>query len=220
MNTDPKPAISATLRAHAALAASLPADTGENFADARRGFIDTVANGRITDAEGRVFWNMGSFAFENDSDGAALCPPTVDPNLWRQAHLNLIHGLFEVAPPASIRIRSFDISNITFIEGETGYIIIDRPMSSETAALALLRRHRGDKPVTAVIYTHSQVDHYGGVRWMISDADIEAGLTTIAPEGFLEAAVVKPACNVMNRRATSRHGPYYRATPPAAWIRA
>ncbi len=210
MNTDPKPATSATLRAHAALAASLPADTGEDFADARRGFIDTVADGRITDAEGRVFWNMGSFAFENDSDGeAALCPPTVNPSLWRQARLNLIHGLFEVTPGV-YQVRGFDISNITFIEGQAGYIVIDPLISSETAAaaLALLRRHRGDKPVTAVIFTHSHVDHYGGVRGVISDADIEAGLTIIAPEGFLEAAVAENvlAGNVMNRRATYMYG--------------
>ena len=162
MDNAPKPASPATARAYAALAAGLPADDGQDFADARRGFLGTVPEGRIVDAEGRVFWNMGAFDFEA---GDAPCPPTVNPSLWRQAKLNAIHGLFEVTP-GLYQVRGFDISNITFIEGDEGYIVIDPLISSETAAaaLALLKRHRGEKPVTAVIYTHSHVDHYGGVR--------------------------------------------------------
>jgi alkyl sulfatase BDS1-like metallo-beta-lactamase superfamily hydrolase len=137
MNTAPKPATAATVRAHAALAATLPEDTGGDFADARRGFIATVPDGRITDAEGRVFWNMGAFDFEADpADGPAPCPPTVNPSLWRQARLNLIHGLFEVTPGV-YQVRGFDLSNITFIEGETGWIVIDPLISSQTAAAAL-----------------------------------------------------------------------------------
>ena len=206
MNTEPKPATAATRAAHAALAPRLPLETGEDFADARRGFLGTLPDGRITDAEGRVFWNMGNFAFE---DGDAACPETVNPSLWRQAQLNLIHGLFEVTP-GLYQVRGFDLSNITFVEGESGYIVIDPLISSETAAaaLALLRTHRGDKPVKAVIYTHSHVDHYGGVRGVISDADIAAGLSIIAPEGFLEAAVSENvlAGNAMNRRATYMYG--------------
>ena len=206
MNTESRPATEATLRAQAALAARLPTDTGEDFADARRGFLGTLPDGKIVDAEGRVFWNMGSFDFEA---GDAPCPGAVNPSLWRQARLNLIHGLFEVTPGV-YQVRGFDISNITFIEGDEGYIVIDPLISAETAAaaLALLRRHRGDKPVTAVIYTHSHVDHYGGVRGVISDADIAAGLKIIAPEGFLEAAVSENvlAGNVMNRRATYMYG--------------
>ena len=206
MADDPKPATAATQRAHAALAARLPAETGEDFADARRGFIGSVPDGKIVDAEGRVFWNMGAFAFEQ---AGAPCPPTVNPSLWRQAQLNTLHGLFEVTP-GLYQVRGFDISNITFIEGDEGYIVVDPLISSETAAaaLALLRRHRGDRPVKAVIYTHSHVDHYGGVRGVISDADIAAGLTIVAPEGFLDAAVSENvlAGNVMSRRATYMYG--------------
>ncbi len=206
MDTDPKPASAATARAHAALAARLPADTGEDFADARRGFLGTVPDGRIVDAEGRVFWNMAAFDFEA---GDAPCPPTVNPSLWRQAKLNAIHGLFEVTP-GLYQVRGFDISNITFIEGDEGYIVVDPLISSETAAaaLALLKRHRVVKPVKSVIYTHSHVDHYGGVRGVISDADIDAGLKIIAPEGFLEAAVSENVLlgNAMNRRATYMYG--------------
>ena len=202
----PKDATETTRRANAALAAGLPADTGEDFADARRGFIGTIPDARIADASGRVFWNMADFAFEADDHD---CPATVNPSLWRQARLNAIHGLFEVTPGV-YQVRNFDLSNITFIESENGYIVIDPLISSENAAaaLALMRQHRGDKPVTAVIYTHSHVDHYGGVRGVLSDADIRGGLRIIAPEGFLEEAVSENvlAGNAMGRRATYMYG--------------
>ena len=202
----PKDATETTRRANAALAAGLPADTGEDFADARRGFIGTIPDARIADPGGRVFWNMADFAFEAEGQD---CPATVNPSLWRQARLNAIHGLFEVTPGV-YQVRNFDLSNITFIESENGYIVIDPLISSENAAaaLALMRQHRGDKPVTAVIYTHSHVDHYGGVRGVLSDADIQAGLRIIAPEGFLEEAVSENvlAGNAMGRRATYMYG--------------
>ena len=202
----PKDATEATRRANAALAASLPCDTGEDFEDARRGFIGTIPDARIADAAGRVFWSMADFAFQAEGQD---CPATVNPSLWRQARLNAIHGLFEVVPGV-YQVRNFDLSNITFIESEHGYIVVDPLISCETAAaaLALMRQHRGDKPVTAVIYTHSHVDHYGGVRGVLSDADIAAGLRIIAPEGFLEAAVSENvlAGNAMGRRATYMYG--------------
>jgi alkyl sulfatase BDS1-like metallo-beta-lactamase superfamily hydrolase len=202
----PKDATEATRRAHARLAAGLPADTGEDFADARRGFLGTIPDARITDAAGRVFWSMADFAGQAEGQD---CPPTVNPSLWRQARLNAIHGLFEVTPGV-YQVRGFDLSNITFIEGERGYVVVDPLISAETAAaaLALMRQHRGDKPVTGVIYTHSHVDHYGGVRGVLSDADIASGLRIIAPEGFLEAAVSENvlAGNAMGRRATYMYG--------------
>ncbi|WP_375268568.1 alkyl/aryl-sulfatase [Phenylobacterium sp.] len=203
--TAPKDATEATLRAHETLRAELPADDGQDFADARRGFIGTIPDARIENASGGVVWNMGAFAFEE----AETPPPTVNPSLWRQARLNALHGLFEVTKGV-YQVRGFDLSNITFIEGERGYIVIDPLISAEpaAAALALMRRHRGDKPVSAVIYTHSHVDHYGGVRGVLSDADIEAGMRIIAPEGFLEEAVSENvlAGNAMGRRATYMYG--------------
>jgi alkyl sulfatase BDS1-like metallo-beta-lactamase superfamily hydrolase len=206
VDSTPKPASAATLAANAALAARLPRDDSQDFADARRGFIATVPDGRIVDAAGRVFWDMGAFAFEA---GDAPCPDTVNPSLWRQARLNAIHGLFEVTP-GLYQVRGFDLSNISFVEGKTGWIVIDPLISAETAAaaLTLLRREKGERPVSAVIYTHSHVDHYGGVKGVISDADIAAGLTIIAPEGFLEAAVSENvlAGNAMSRRATYMYG--------------
>ena len=201
-----KDATEATRRAHTVLAAQLPRDTGEDFEDARRGFIGTIPDAKIANAAGRIFWNMADFAFEADGEA---CPATVNPSLWRQARLNTLHGLFEVTPGV-YQVRNFDLSNITFIEGKTGYIVVDPLISSETAAaaLALLRQHRGDKPVSAVIYTHSHVDHYGGVRGVLSDDDIAGGLRIIAPEGFLKEAVSENvlAGNAMNRRATYMYG--------------
>lgn len=208
-----KPATDATIEANAALLASLPGENGADFDRAGRGFIASLADGRIVDSEGRTFWDMSTFAFQA---GETPCPATVNPSLWRQAKLNNHHGLFEVTP-GLYQVRGFDLSNISFIEGDTGYIVVDPLISSQTAAAALklLREHRGDKPVTAVIYTHSHVDHYGGVRGVITDADIAAGMRIIAPEGFLEAAVSENvlAGNVMNRRATYMYGAMLSRSP-------
>jgi alkyl sulfatase BDS1-like metallo-beta-lactamase superfamily hydrolase len=194
-----KDATVATRAAQARVLASLPADDGADFALARRGFLGT-----IPDAAVGASWSMAPFAF---LDGER--PDTANPSLWRQAKLNALHGLFEVTP-GIYQVRGFDLSNITFVEGERGYIVIDPLISAEpaAAALALMRAHRGDKPVTAVIYTHSHVDHYGGVRGVISDEDIAAGLEIVAPEGFLEAAVSENvlAGNAMGRRATYMYG--------------
>jgi alkyl sulfatase BDS1-like metallo-beta-lactamase superfamily hydrolase len=194
-----KAATAATLAAHQAVVDSMPTDDGADFANARRGFIATIPNAAIGGA-----WTMAPFAFLEGER-----PDTVNPSLWRQARLNAMHGLFEVTP-GIYQVRGFDISNITFVEGERGLIVIDPLTSSEpaAAALKLMREHRGDKPVTAVIYTHSHVDHYGGVRGVLSDADIAAGIPIVAPEGFLRAAISENvlAGNVMNRRATYMYG--------------
>jgi alkyl sulfatase BDS1-like metallo-beta-lactamase superfamily hydrolase len=194
-----KDATEATKAAHAALAAALPSDDGTDFEAARRGFIGTIPDADIPGA-----WSMAPFAFLEGER-----PDTVNPSLWRQAKLNAIHGLFEVTRGV-YQVRGFDISNVTFIEGETGFLVIDPLTSAQpaAAALKLLRQHRGDKPVTGVIYTHSHVDHYGGVLGVLSDDDIAAGLQIVAPEGFLKAAVSENvlAGNAMGRRATYMYG--------------
>ncbi|HTX49947.1 MAG TPA: alkyl sulfatase dimerization domain-containing protein [Caulobacteraceae bacterium] len=201
---EPKDATPATRAALARLAASLPADDGADFERVRRGFIGTLPNARVETA-GRVTWDLAPFEFEK----AEACPPSVHPSLWRHAKLNLEHGLFKVTDGV-YQVRGFDISNITFIEGETGFVVIDPLTSAEpaAAALALMRQHRGDKPVSAVIYTHSHVDHYGGVMGVLSEADVAAGARIIAPEGFLIEAVSENVLlgNVMNRRATYMYG--------------
>ena len=202
----PKNATDATRKAHAAMAATLPPPSDQDFIDAKRGFVATVSDANILNEAGHAVWDMGKYSFIKEG---APAPDTVNPGLWRQAQLNAIHGLFEVTP-GIYQVRGFDISNITFIEGKTGYIVIDPLISAEpaAAALELMRKERGNKPVTAVIYTHSHVDHYGGVRGVLSDEDIAGGLEIIAPEGFLEAAVSENvlAGNVMGRRATYMYG--------------
>lgn len=202
----PKDATSATRQAQTHLCDHLPKHDGEDFADAKRGFIATIPDARSHHALGHAVWDMSTFDFIKEG---APAPDTVNPSLWRQAQLNKIHGLFEVTK-GIYQVRNFDLSNITFIEGDTGYLVIDPLISEEpaAAALALMRKHRGDKPVTGVIYTHSHVDHYGGVRGVLSDADIASGLKIIAPEGFLEEAVSENvlAGNAMGRRATYMYG--------------
>lgn len=179
-------------------AAGLPVDDGADFALASRGFIAT-----IPDADVGKAWSQAGFGF---LDGER--PATVHPSLWRQARLNALHGLFEVCPGVT-QVRGFDISNVTFVEGETGYIVIDPLTSAQpaAAALQLVRRERGDRPVVAVIYTHSHVDHYGGILGVLPNA-ADGSVPIIAPAGFLEAAVSENVHlgNVMGRRATYMYG--------------
>ena len=143
-------------------------------------------------------------------------PDTVNPSLWRQARLNAIHGLFQVCD-GIFQVRGFDISNITFIEGEDGFIVIDPLTSAEpaAAALKLMREHRGDKPVTGIIYTHSHVDHYGGVYGVLGDGGSARDIPIIAPEGFLKAAISENVLlgNAMGRRATYMYGGLLPKTP-------
>ena len=199
-DTERKDASPATRAALEAAHATLPPEDGEDFRLARRGFIATIPDADIPGA-----WSLKPYAFLEDETPA----PTVHPGLWRQARLNGIHGLFEVTPGV-YQVRGFDISTVTFIEGETGFIVIDPLTSAQPArtALELMRSHRGERPVSAVIYTHSHVDHYGGILGVASPEEIAAGLPIIAPEGFLKEAVSENvlAGNAMSRRATYMYG--------------
>ncbi|GAA4051592.1 alkyl/aryl-sulfatase [Nonomuraea soli] len=172
-----------------------------DFDNADRGYIATAAETKIKDASGRVVWDLAAYAF---LDGE--CPETANPSLWRQSQLNARHGLYEVAE-GIYQVRGFDLSNVTFIEGEQGVIVVDPLLSVEpaVAALALYREHRGERPVTAVIYTHSHADHFGGVRGVVPDG---ADIPIIAPSGFLEHAVAENvyAGTAMSRRAIYMYG--------------
>jgi len=184
----------------------LPFDDTRDFDDARRGFIATLSPGVIRATDGRPVWDLESFAFAASEEA----PATVNPSLWRQFRLLGIHGMFEVVP-GIYQVRGLDLSNITFVEGDEGVIVIDPLISAETAAaaIALYREHRGDRPVTAVIYTHSHVDHFGGVKGVIDVVDVEAGRVPIlAPEHFLEHAVAENifAGTAMTRRAAYMYG--------------
>lgn len=173
---------------------------------ATRGFIARLEKPVISAEDGRAVWDLGNYSFLERDDA----PPTVNPSLWRQARLNMQHGLFEVTDRV-YQVRGHDLSVISFIDGDEGWIVIDPLISAETAraSLNLVLEHVGRKPVTAVIYTHSHIDHFGGVKGVTSTGDVGAGRTRIiAPEGFLEAAVSENviAGPAMGRRASYMYG--------------
>ena len=203
----------ATRAANAQVRASLPFANRADFDDAQRGFIAALPDALVPSATGAPFpvWSMKPYAFLQSADPAKDSPDTVNPSLWRQAQLNAIHGLFKVTERV-YQVRGMDISNMTIVEGNSGLIIIDPLLATETAkaALALYLQHRPAKPVVAVIYSHSHVDHFGGVRGVVEEADVQAGkMAIIAPDGFMEHAVAENilAGNAMSRRAQFQFGP-------------
>jgi alkyl sulfatase BDS1-like metallo-beta-lactamase superfamily hydrolase len=205
--TSPKDATESTCGHQRSVLAALPFGDTQDFADARRGFVATLPEVVIRNAEGRVVWNLAEYAFL----AAEQAPPTVNPSLWRQARLNMNNGLYQVTDRI-YQVRGFDISNMTIIEGARGLIVIDPLVSTETAraALDLYVKHRGARPVTAVIYSHSHVDHYGGVRGVVDEAAVSAGhVQIIAPDRFMEEVTNENviAGSPMIRRAQFQFGP-------------
>ncbi|MER7672321.1 alkyl sulfatase dimerization domain-containing protein [Kitasatospora sp. NPDC096128] len=180
-------------------------DDRQDFADAHRGFLGALEPATVKDAAGRVVWDNDSYTFLGGD-----APATVNPSLWRQSTLTAVHGLFEVVD-GIYQVRGLDLSNVSFVEGEHGVIVIDPLISVETAgaALGLYRRHRGDRPVTGVVYTHSHADHFGGVRGVVQQSDVDAGrVPIVAPERFIEHAVSENvfAGTAMARRAGYMYG--------------
>ncbi|MCZ4578269.1 MBL fold metallo-hydrolase [Gordonia amicalis] len=171
-----------------------------DFDNANHGLIDVLEPAMIHGGDGRVVYDAAGFAQATAGD----CPESVNPNLWRQAQLTSVHGLFEVTD-GIYQIRGYDLSNMTLVEGDTGVVVIDPLVSSECAAagLALYRRHRGERPVSAVIYTHSHVDHFGGVLGVV---DVDTTVPIVAPEHFLEHAVSE---NVYAGTAMLRRSMYH-----------
>jgi alkyl sulfatase BDS1-like metallo-beta-lactamase superfamily hydrolase len=176
-----------------------------DFEQARRGLVAPFDPALVEDERGRAVWDLRSYEFL-DAEPA----DTADPNLWRQSQLTRIAGLFELAP-GFYQLRGFDLSNMHIVEGEEGIVVIDPLISAETAAaaLALYREHRGERPVTGLIYTHSHVDHFGGARGVVSAEEAEAGrVPVLAPAGFLHHAVSENvfAGVAMGRRAGYMYG--------------
>jgi alkyl sulfatase BDS1-like metallo-beta-lactamase superfamily hydrolase len=185
-----KPATEATKAANAAVLKELPFSNKQAFEDSKKGFIAPLENnGVVKNAKGDIIYSLQRYDFLK---GDKPAPDTVNPSLWRQAQLMEHYtGLFKVTENI-YQVRGLDISNITFIEAPDGVIVMDTLVSAEPAkaALDLYRKHRGNKPVVAVIHSHSHIDHYGGVKGVISDEDIKSGKVKIyAPEGFTEAAL-------------------------------
>lgn len=180
-------------------------DDRRHVEDADRGFLGTRADPRITDADGTVVCDLSTFDFLDTE-----APDTVNPSLWRVSRLSAKHGLYEVVE-GIYQVRGFDVSNMTVVVGETGYIVIDPLVSAETAAAAmeLVRKHLGVRPVTAVVYSHSHVDHFGGVKGIISAEDAAARqVPIVAPADFMDHAISENvyAGNVMGRRAAYMFG--------------
>lgn len=202
----PRTATDATRAAIDAMASTLPMHDRQDVDDATRGFIGRSEQRRITTADGRPVWDLDAYDFLRGVDA----PDTANPSLWRQGQLLIEDGLFEVVP-GIYQLRGYDLSVMSVIEGETGVIVIDPLISEETAAaaFALYREHRGDRPVRAMIYTHSHADHFGGVKGIISQEQVDAGeVQVIAPEGFLQHAVAENvfAGTAMLRRAGYMYG--------------
>jgi alkyl sulfatase BDS1-like metallo-beta-lactamase superfamily hydrolase len=204
-----KPASDATKRAQAEEMARAPFSDTRDFANAKRGLIAPLPNdGVIKDAQGRVVWNLK--AFKDYVKQGEKAPDTVNPSLWRMAQLLAFDGLFEVVPGV-YQVRGADLSNMTIVEGKTGITIYDPLISEETAkfALDLYYAHRPKKPVVAVVYSHSHVDHFGGVRGVVDEKDVRSGKVKIyAPQGFLAEAVSENvfAGTAMSRRASYMYG--------------
>ncbi len=219
-NSDPGTATDSNSNGHSAPSASTgdanqqaltqrPFDNRDDFQDARRGLIAQDPELLVSLPDGNDIWNMPAYNFI-DEDGENA-PASVNPSLWRQAALNNIHGLFEVTP-GIYQIRGYDLANMTIIEGDTGWILVDPLTARETASKAFqfAREHLGDKPVRAILFTHSHIDHFGGVQGILEHLteDEKANLRVIAPEGFSEEATSENiiAGPAMTRRATYMYG--------------
>lgn len=192
------------MAANAQVAAAAELSDPDALADARRGFI-AAPSGQVRDEQGRVIWDFDAFAFV---EGEA--PETVNPSLWRQARLNNQIGLFAVTE-GIWQLRGFDLANMTLVQGQTGWIVIDPLTARETAqaALAFAREHLGEQPVSALIYTHSHADHFGGALGVVSAEEAaERQLPVVVPAGFLEEATSENVLvgSAMGRRAMFMYG--------------
>jgi alkyl sulfatase BDS1-like metallo-beta-lactamase superfamily hydrolase len=201
----PKPPSPATVAMQNATKASLPVDNGQEAAFAAQGFIATRSDPLIRNKDSKVIWNLDAYAWMN---GAS--PASVNPSLWRHQNILRHHGLFKLAD-GIWQVRGFDVSNMTVIEGKTGWILIDPLTTKETAAAALelINQQLGARPVVAVLYTHSHGDHFGGVRGVTSVADVKAGkVQIVAPDQFIEETSSENvmAGSAMTRRANYQFG--------------
>ncbi|MCY3687590.1 MAG: MBL fold metallo-hydrolase [Gammaproteobacteria bacterium] len=201
----------------AALRDSLPFANERDFEESRRGFLAEPDSRQITGSAGNIVWDLGGYDFllaGEDFD-------SIHPSLQRQALLNMNYGLYEVVPDFVYQVRGFDLANMTLVKGDSGWILFDVLLTGETAAaaLALANETLGELPVRAVIYSHSHVDHFGGVLGVTSEEQVRSGAVEIfAPTGFMEEAVAENvyAGPAMSRRAVMQYG---RTIPPSPFGR-
>jgi len=192
---------------------TLPLSDKKDFEEQEKGFIAAPEYKQIMAEKGHVAWDMGKYEFlleGKDFD-------TIHPSLQRQAILNMNYGLYEVMP-GIYQVRGYDLSNISFIKGDTGWIIFDPLAAKETAAAALkfINEQLGERPVVAVVYSHSHLDHFGGVRGVVDEADVKSGkVQIIAPVEFMDHAIAENiyAGNAMSRRLFYQYGVLLNASP-------
>lgn len=205
LTADTKEATQFTIDANDQVYAALDFEDERELENAKRGLIASPDSLEIVTDSGVVAWSQDAYAFLDEE-----APDTANPSLWRNAQLNHIYGLFEVMD-GIYQVRGYDMSNITFIKGNTGWIVYDPLMTVECAqaAFELVKENLGDYPVKAVLYSHSHVDHYGGVEGIITEEQVEEeDILIIAPEGFEEHAVSENiyAGTAMGRRASYQYG--------------
>jgi alkyl sulfatase BDS1-like metallo-beta-lactamase superfamily hydrolase len=203
---DPKGTLPSTytIELRKGVSATLPFEDKRDFDEAKRGFIAEPPFKKIMADGGNVAWDMGSYQWLLQGKDF----PSINPSLQRQAVLNMAYGLYEVVPGKIYQVRGFDLANISFIKGDTGWIVFDPLTAKETAraALAFINEKLGKRPVLGVVYSHSHVDHWGGVRGVVDEADVISGrVKVIAPEGFMQAAIEE---NVFSGNAMSRRTQY------------
>ena len=202
----PKPATAATVNANQAMRPVVAAFDKRDLEDAARGKLTELSDPLIKAADGRLVWDARKFDFLKGD-----APATANPSLWRQQQLNHAQGLFKVAD-GIYQIRGYDIAGMTLVEGQTGWIVIDTTLTAPVARASMklaMDTLKSTKPVVAVIYTHSHVDHFGGVRGVVDEADVRSGkVKIIAPDAFMEHAIAENvlAGNAMSRRAQYMYG--------------
>jgi alkyl sulfatase BDS1-like metallo-beta-lactamase superfamily hydrolase len=203
-----------TLELRNGLKATLPFADKRDFDEAQKGFIAAPPYKKIMADAGHVAWDMESYQWLLSGQDF----PSIHPSLQRQAVLNMNWGLFEVVPGRIYQVRGFDLANISFIKGDTGWIVFDPLTAAETAraALELINEKLGKRPVVGVVYSHSHVDHWAGVRGVADEADVVSGkVMLIAPEGFMEKAIAENvfAGNVMSRRSQVQYATLLERNP-------
>jgi alkyl sulfatase BDS1-like metallo-beta-lactamase superfamily hydrolase len=204
-----KPPSSFTIQFQSGLRKNLPFEDERDFAEAQKGFIAAPAYQQIMAEAGHVAWDMGCYEFLLRGFDSVF--DTIHPSLQRQAILNMAYGLYEVVPDKIYQVRGFDLANMTIIKGETGWILFDVLTCKETAraALELVNQQLGQRPVHAVVYSHSHADHFGGILGVVDEKDVKSGKVQIlAPVEFMKHAIAENVYTgtAMNRRAYFQYG--------------